>query len=81
MSRDKSNVTFEWQRERQSYNRWGPDGPINTRVTCPVEKLLNVSAYTKGDFKQFYNDHRTRADYLKWAPLLLAAEDYVSRKK
>ena len=28
------------------------------------------------DYKQFYNDPRTRAKYIKWAPLLIAAEEY-----
>lgn len=41
-----------------------------------MKKLLNVSAYTPGDFKQFFADPRTRAEYLKWAPLLLAAEEF-----
>lgn len=49
-------------------------------ITVPLSELLNISAYQKGDYKQFYQDHRTRAQYLKWAPLLLAAEDYVNGK-
>ena len=73
--------TFEWERERLTYKRYGPDTPIKTRFTCPGHILLNVDAYKAGDFKIFYDDHRTRADYLQWAPLLLAAEDYVGRKK
>lgn len=39
-------------------------------------RLLNVDVYRPGDFLQFFNDPRTRADYLQWAPLLLAAEDW-----
>ena len=35
-----------------------------------------MDAYTPGDYKQFYDDPRTRELYLKWAPLLLAAEDW-----
>lgn len=31
-----------------------------------------------GDYKQFYEDPCTRLDYLRWAPLLLAAENYVT---
>jgi hypothetical protein len=38
--------------------------------------LLNVSAYKPGDYKRFFSDPRTRKEYLKWAPLMLAAEDY-----
>jgi hypothetical protein len=38
--------------------------------------ILNVDAYQPGDFHIFFDDPRTRADYLKWAPLLLEAEEY-----
>ena len=34
------------------------------------------SAYTPGDYRQFFADPRTRAEYLKWAPLLLEAEEW-----
>lgn len=37
---------------------------------------MNIDAYTSGDFRLFFNDPRTRADYLQWAPLLLEAEEY-----
>lgn len=40
-----------------------------------------MSAYTPGDFHLFYDDPRTRADYLKWAPYLLAAEDFHAGKR
>jgi hypothetical protein len=46
----------------------------------PANALLNISAYTPGDFKQFFADPRTRAEYLQWAPLLLTAEDWHSGK-
>lgn len=68
-------VTFTWVRERQSVDRFRQ--PIVTNLTVPMSSLLNVSAYKKGDYKQFFQDPRTRAQYLKWAPLLMAAEDYV----
>lgn len=51
-------------------------GPIEKKITVKPEDLFNVSAYKPGDFRQFFLDHRTRADYLKWAPLLLEAEEY-----
>ncbi len=50
---------------------------MNWSLTVRMSSLLNVSAYQKGDYKQFFQDPRTRAHYLKWAPLLLAAEDFV----
>lgn len=73
----KAGVTFKWSRQRmtsRSYRSRGDE--LVMRFTCPADKVLNVSAYTPGDFKQFYADPRTRADYVKWAPLLLAAEDW-----
>lgn len=74
----KGGCTYEWEREAQG--RWRRDEMLTTRFTCPSSELLNVSAYKAGDFKQFFNDPRTRAEYIKWAPLLLAAEDYVLGK-
>jgi hypothetical protein len=68
-------VTYAWNRERQTR---GDDGPTEIRCTfsCDTRKVLNVDAYKPGDFKIFFSDPRTRADYLKWAPLLLEAEEY-----
>lgn len=50
------------------------------KVEVPIMQLLNVDAYKPGDFKQFFADPRTRQEYLKWAPLMLAAEDYHAGK-
>jgi len=47
----------------------------------PADKLFNVSAYKIGDYKQFFLDPRTRAEYLRWAPMLLAAEEYHAGTK
>lgn len=66
-------ATFKWLRSRI---RWDPTPTTPTAITIPVAELLNVSAYTPGDFRQFFLDPRTRAEYLRWAPLMLAAEDY-----
>ncbi len=52
------------------------EGPIQTGVTVPASELFNVDAYKPGDFKQFYVDPRTRAGYLQWVEMLLAAEEY-----
>jgi hypothetical protein len=38
--------------------------------------LAEFHAYKPGDFHQFFDDPRTHADYLEWAPFLLAAEEY-----
>lgn len=74
------SAKFTWHRERQtsgglySGNDYGD--PIHTSIIVPADRLFNVSAYQLGDYRQFFQDSRTRADYMKWAPLLLAAEEY-----
>lgn len=67
-------LVYKWTKKR-SDDRWN-----QTRIPCVLavqsRQVLNVDAYTSGDFRIFFNDPRTRADYLKWAPLLLEAEEY-----
>jgi hypothetical protein len=73
--------TFSWNRERlTSTGYYGEHygDPIRTTITVPAEHLLNCDAYQLGDYKRFFRDPRTRADYLDWAPMLLAAEEYKS---
>ncbi len=72
---------FEWERERvnRKYTSQSETLPCSLRVPAP--SLLNVSAYVPGMYKQFFNDPRTRADYMKWAPLLLAAEEWHAGNK
>jgi hypothetical protein len=74
-----NKCTYEWTRERQSRT----DGPaeIACRFTTEVKFLFNVDAYKPGDFHIFYDDPRTRAEYLRWAPFLLIAEDYHAGKR
>jgi hypothetical protein len=85
-----SGATFRWTRERRTYARrnWfrsadggKPGDPMGRTFRCPTARLLNVDAYAPGDYRQFYADPRTRADYLVWAPLMLAAEDYKAGKR
>jgi hypothetical protein len=77
----------EWQpRARRAVFKWtkvtrygyGDERPAS--ITVPADRLLNVSAYTPGDFKVFFADPRTRQEYLKWADLMLTAEDYHAGK-
>ncbi|WP_018234373.1 hypothetical protein [Thioalkalivibrio thiocyanodenitrificans] len=70
----KRSAVFSWYRERQTYD-WNNE-PVRATITVPADELLNVSAYTPGDYRQFFEDPRTRQEYLKWAPLLLLAEEY-----
>jgi len=53
---------------------------IPARFTCHIKKLFNVTDYKPGDYKEFYADVRTRADYLDWAPDMLNAEDWHARR-
>jgi len=85
MRRDGS-CEFRWTRQRAKV-KWvdHPTKPgflkatypkIEVRWRCPADHLTCVDAYTPGDFRMFFDDPRTRADYLKWAPILLACEDW-----
>lgn len=69
-------AVFSWEREAR---RWGRP-PILQTLTVPAAEMFNISAYKAGDFKQFFADPRTREEYLKWAPLLLTAEDFLAGK-
>lgn len=74
-------ATFEWMRMRRSANAWdelSTETGILATVTVPESRLFNVDAYKPGDYLQFFLDSRTRAQYLKWAPMLLAAEEYYA---
>lgn len=92
MKRDGS-CAFQWTRHR-SKAKW-IDHPekagymkavypeIEVKWLCEAKHLTCVDAYTPGDFHMFYDDPRTRADYLQWAPILLSCEDWhhAARKK
>lgn len=72
-------AVFQWYRKREKsawvgYKR--TYDPILCKLTVEAGDLFNVSAYKPGDFKQFFQDPRTRREYLKWAPMLLTAEEY-----
>jgi len=88
VSRQKrdGSCEFRWTRHRVKA-KWvrNPDRPGYLRAeypeiavawTCPADRLTCVDAYTPGDFHLFYDDPRTRADYLQWAPILLVCEDW-----
>lgn len=72
------NCFYEWRRDRL-LRRWRDQTKdLRATFTCPGSAVLNVSAYKKGDYLRFYRDPRTRAEYLQWAPLLLAAEEFAA---
>lgn len=69
-----NQAVFEWTREGATRETW--NNTYQCRVFVPIEQLFNVSAYKPGDFRKFYEDPRTRAQYLQWANLLLTAEEF-----
>lgn len=66
------HAAFAWIKESSPYS----DKTVRATIKVHLDKLFNVSAYKVGDFKRFFTDPRTRAQYLSWAPMLLSAEDY-----
>jgi hypothetical protein len=66
--------TYSWYRDGQSYKSHGEK--FRTKFACDSTLVFNVDAYKPGDFHQFFDDPRTRTEYLKWAPLMLEAEEY-----
>jgi len=72
--RSKGRVGYAWYREGETQETYGKQ--IRVRFSCSVDQVLNVDDYKPGDFRQFFADPRTRAEYLEWAPLLLEAEEY-----
>ena len=69
---------FVWHRRSRACDQYGDRILIKAAIKVPVSELFNISAYAPGDFKQFFRDPRTRAKYLRWAPLLIAAEEYYA---
>jgi hypothetical protein len=68
-------AVFHWFRKARTRS-YEELPPVRATITVSFDYLFNVSAYKQGDYKQFFRDPRTREQYLKWAPMLLAAEDY-----
>lgn len=74
------SAKFVWLRDRlRDSGKFYQSSTLETSITIPAEHLFNISAYKKGDYLQFFLDPRTRENYLKWAPLLMEAENYVRR--
>lgn len=69
-------AVFSWSTEGE----WN-SAPKARRLRVETGRLLNVSAYRPGDYKMFFADHRTRQEYLQWAPLMLAAEDWHAARR
>lgn len=74
------HAVFRWHRksERRAsrYDRWDQKPLIACSVSVPFTAIFNADAYKPGEYRQFYNDPRTRANYLRWAPVLLLSEEW-----
>ncbi len=86
-------VRFAWNRKSQRGERYTvpaeTPGYIYHRTRyaeltqtwwCPIEEITCIDAYTPGDFHIFFDDPRTRANYIQWAHILLAAEDWHAKR-
>jgi len=73
----RKGCSFRWRRDSRSRPYWNEEPPkVRQSIRVPSSELLCVDGYRPGDYRLFYDDPRTRAKYLKWAPLLLRAEEY-----
>lgn len=74
--------SYKWEREL-GFSRYyrAKDTTDAWLRRVPANKLLCLTNYKAGDYKQFFSDPRTRGEYLKWAPFLLAAEDWIFKKE
>lgn len=81
-SKRSRKATFRWKQVRYIYrNGWNEtsgDTEYARTISVPAASLFNISGYKPGDFRQFFNDPRTRREYYKWAHLLLTAEEYYA---
>jgi hypothetical protein len=74
-------VTYRYTRETNTLDQRSREWKVVAcRFVCEREDVFNADAYKPGDFHKFYDDPRTRREYMKWARFLLAAEDYKARK-
>lgn len=74
----KRGDRFEYRWLRKPRNKQEDDTNVLDKITVRPERLFNLSAYQAGDMRRFFEDPRTRAEYLKWAPVLILAEEYVA---
>ena len=65
---------YAWLRDGLGRDTYGEK--FRAKFSCSADLILNIDAYTPGDFRIFFSDPRSRAKYLKWAPFLIQAEEY-----
>jgi len=47
----------------------------------PTKFVFNVSDYVPNDYRMFLCDRALQGQYLRWAPFLLGAEDWIQDRK
>lgn len=64
------------------YDHWyGERKPKKRLLEVPRKEVFNVEAYEPGTWQRLFADRRTRAQYLKWAPFMIAAERWHAEQK
>jgi len=71
------HAMFTWMRKdlreiNRGYDNYQSYPDKKDKFWCPISELFNVSGYKPGDFRIFFNDPRTRREYLKWSEILMA---------
>lgn len=89
----KGRAHYAWEAKREGYRfadgyarvygrKTWQEWQVAREFRCPVDGerdlLLCADAYTPGDYRLFFDDPRTRGEYLRWAPLLLECEEYAA---
>jgi hypothetical protein len=76
-SKKTGRCVYEWGRSKRvrGWREHDEGHVVRASIATGEENVLNVDAYTPGDFLIFFDDPRTRQEYLGWAPLLLEAEE------
>lgn len=74
----KKGDRFQYRWVRPVRNTHDSDATVLDTIAIKTDRLFNISAYRAGDMRRFFDDPRTRAEYLKWAPVLIVAEEYAA---
>lgn len=76
----KGEAVIKWLRPRVAYDAYTKIDTTKLfvdEIAVPLDQLYNIEFYKKGDYKTFFEDKRTRKNYMKWAPFMLAAEEFL----
>lgn len=76
---NKGEAVFKWYRPRAVKYYWSINAKVLVKdeIAVPIRELYNVDTYERGDYKKFFDDKRTRKNYLKWANYMLSCEAFI----